>query len=93
MIDKKVKQIKKDIKAIQNGEMLRIYNKPTDEEINKDYAIKLQNWRIEVLKSLKKKTETQLSKELLDLEEKFKVKPDFETAVVMDLYRIALEVL
>lgn len=93
MIDKKVKQIKKDIKAIQDGEMLAIYNKHTDEEINKDYAIKLQRWRIEVLKGLKTKTKTQLSQELLGLEEKFKVKPDFETAVAMDLYRIALGVL
>lgn len=93
MIDKKVKQIKKDIQAIQDGEMLAIYNKPTDEEINKDYAIKLQRWRIEVLKGLKKKTKTQLSQELIELEEKFKVKPDFETAVVIDLYRIALGVL
>lgn len=92
-IEEKIKQIKHDIEAIKNGEMLSIYNAPIDKKMDEEQSIRLQEWRIKILHDLRYFPADILARKLKTFEENQIAEKSFETAVLIDLYKIALGVL
>jgi uncharacterized protein (UPF0335 family) len=89
-IEAKIKQINDDIEAISNGEMLSVYKgKPHP----KEQEIKFQKWRIDVLNHIKNLREEDANKELERLRGLHEKEKNYETLVIIDLYRLALGVI
>lgn len=90
LVEQKIQQIKQDIEAIKNGEMLAIHNESSDKKRDEEEAIELQKWRIRHLENIRDMPIPVLERNLALLQ---KEKQTFETSVMIDLYRIALGVL
>lgn len=89
-IEAKIRAVEQDIEAIRNGEMLAIHDAPTDKKLDESQAIELQEWRIVQLRKMLDRSYEQLADEFYQLKLN---KLTFESAVLLDLYRIALGVM